>query len=73
MFEATNQNELLSPSDAPINPGNSGGALVDLQGDVVGIPTLTAIDPELNAPANGVGFAIPVNRVKVILPRFIPS
>ena len=58
-------------TDAPINPGNSGGALVDLQGNVVGIPTLTAIDPEFNTPANGVGFAIPVNRVKTILPQFI--
>ena len=58
-------------TDAPINPGNSGGALVDLQGNVVGIPTLTAIDPEFNTPANGVGFAIPVNRVKTILPQII--
>jgi S1-C subfamily serine protease len=58
-------------TDAPINPGNSGGALVDLQGHVVGIPTLTAIDPEFNTPANGVGFAIPINRVKAILPQFI--
>ncbi len=58
-------------TDAPINPGNSGGALVDLQGHVVGIPTLTAIDPEFNTPANGVGFAIPVNRVKAILPQII--
>src|SRR6266576_920489 len=60
-------------TDAPINPGNSGGALVDLQGHVVGIPTLTAIDPEFNTPANGVGFAIPANRVKAILPQFIQT
>ncbi|OLB60093.1 MAG: hypothetical protein AUH94_08350 [Ktedonobacter sp. 13_2_20CM_2_54_8] len=60
-------------TDAPINPGNSGGALVDLQGNVVGIPTLTAIDPEFNTPANGVGFAIPANRVKAILPQFIQT
>ncbi|HLX58679.1 MAG TPA: trypsin-like peptidase domain-containing protein, partial [Ktedonobacteraceae bacterium] len=48
-------------TDAPINPGNSGGALVDLQGNLIGIPTLTAIDPEFNTPASGVGFAIPSN------------
>ena len=42
-------------TDAPINPGNSGGALVYLNGNLVGIPTLTAVDPEFNAPANGVG------------------
>jgi S1-C subfamily serine protease len=60
-------------TDAAINPGNSGGALVDMQGNVVGIPTLTAIDPEFNTPANGVGFAIPSNRVKSIMTQFIPT
>jgi S1-C subfamily serine protease len=60
-------------TDAPINPGNSGGALVDLQGDLIGIPTLTAIDPEFNAPASGVGFAIPANRVSFIAPQIIQS
>lgn len=58
-------------TDAPINPGNSGGALVDLQGNLIGIPTLTAIDPEFNTPANGVGFAIPSNRVKFIARQII--
>jgi S1-C subfamily serine protease len=60
-------------TDAPINPGNSGGALVDLQGNVIGIPTLTAIDPEFNTPANGVGFAIPSNRVNSIAGQIIAS
>lgn len=60
-------------TDAPINPGNSGGALVNLQGQLVGIPTLTAIDPEFNAPANGVGFAIPSNRVQFIAEQLIQS
>ena len=47
-------------TSAPINPGNSGGALVDLRGEVVGIPTLAATDPELGAgAAPGIGFAIP--------------
>src|SRR2546430_2224235 len=68
---ATIQNAIQT--DAAINPGNSGGALVDLQGNVVGIPTLAAIDPEFNTPANGVGFHIPPNSVKSILPRFIPT
>lgn len=58
-------------TDAPINPGNSGGALVDLQGNLVGIPTLTAIDPTFNTPASGVGFAIPSNRVNFIAPQII--
>lgn len=60
-------------TDAPINPGNSGGALVDMQGNLIGIPTLTAIDPEFNAPATGVGFAIPSNRVSFIAPQIIQS
>jgi S1-C subfamily serine protease len=60
-------------TDAPINPGNSGGALVDLQGNLIGIPTLAAIDPEFNTPASGVGFAIPSNRVKLIVPQIIAS
>jgi S1-C subfamily serine protease len=60
-------------TDAAINPGNSGGALVDMQGNVVGIPTLTAIDPEFNAPANGVGFAIPANRVATVIAQLVPN
>ncbi len=60
-------------TDAPINPGNSGGALVDMQGNLIGIPTLTAIDPEFNTPASGVGFAIPSNRVAFIVPQIIQS
>jgi S1-C subfamily serine protease len=49
-------------TSAEINPGNSGGALVDLAGEVVGIPTLAALDPEFsNIPAPGIGFAIPSN------------
>src|SRR6266550_75705 len=60
-------------TDAPINPGNSGGALVDMQGNLIGIPTLSAIDPEFNTPANGVGFAIPSNRVSFIVPQIIAN
>jgi S1-C subfamily serine protease len=68
---ATIQNAIQT--DAAINPGNSGGGLVDLQGNVVGIPTLTAIDPEFNTPANGVGFAIPSNRVKSVVQQIIQT
>src|SRR5229473_5993033 len=60
-------------TDAAINPGNSGGALVDMQGNLVGIPTLTAIDPEFNTPASGVGFAIPSNRVSFIAQQIIST
>jgi S1-C subfamily serine protease len=39
---------------------------VDLRGQLIGIPTLAAVDPEINAPANGIGFAIPSNRVQFV-------
>jgi S1-C subfamily serine protease len=58
-------------TDAPINPGNSGGALVDMNGNLVGIPTLVPIDPEFRVPATGVGVAVPSNRVKFIAPQLI--
>ena len=61
----------LIQTSAPINPGNSGGALVDLQGSVVGIPTLAAINSENNQQANGIGFAIPSNTVKEIAGQLI--
>jgi putative serine protease PepD len=46
-------------TDAAINPGNSGGALVDLQGELIGVPTLTIINPTFSSPASGIGFAVP--------------
>jgi S1-C subfamily serine protease len=58
-------------TSAPINPGNSGGGLINLGGQVVGIPTLTAVDPEFNAPASGIGFAIPSNVVSNIATQII--
>jgi S1-C subfamily serine protease len=61
-------------TSAAINPGNSGGALVDLQGRVIGIPTLAALDPELGgAQAPGIGFAIPSNEVKKIADQLIAN
>ncbi|HTF46425.1 MAG TPA: trypsin-like peptidase domain-containing protein [Pseudonocardia sp.] len=46
-------------TSAPINPGNSGGALVNAAGQVIGIPTLAAVNNELGSAANGIGFAVP--------------
>jgi S1-C subfamily serine protease len=59
-------------TSAPINPGNSGGALVGLDGDVIGIPTLAAVTPDLGA-APGIGFAVPSNTVKRIADQLISS
>ena len=52
-------------TDAAINPGNSGGPLADGKGRVVGINTAVI------APAQGIGFAIPVNMAKHILPQLL--
>jgi len=56
-------------TSAAINPGNSGGALVDVSGQVIGIPTLAAIDPEMGAAAPGIGFAIDSNTVRRVAIR----
>lgn len=58
-------------TSAPINPGNSGGALVDLNGDVVGIPTLTAVDQDLGGTFPGIGFAIASNTARNIADQII--
>ena len=58
-------------TSASINPGNSGGALVDLNGDVVGIPTLAAFDPQLGGAAAGIGFAIPSRAVRDLASQII--
>lgn len=63
---------LMIQTSAAINPGNSGGALADLQGRVIGIPTLAATDPALGgSAAPGIGFAIPSNLVKDIATQII--
>jgi putative serine protease PepD len=61
----------LIQTSAPINPGNSGGALVNLQGELIGIPTLGVVDPNSGSAAPGIGFAIPSNRVKFVTDQLI--
>jgi S1-C subfamily serine protease len=59
-------------TSAAINPGNSGGALVNLDGQVVGVPTLAAVDPNLGSgAAPGIGFAIPSSMVKTIAGQIV--
>ncbi|MEV5571251.1 trypsin-like peptidase domain-containing protein [Spirillospora sp. NPDC052269] len=58
-------------TSAAINPGNSGGALVTLTGEVIGIPTAAASDPQMGGPAVGIGFATPSGTVQRIAPQLI--
>ncbi|CUW27968.1 MULTISPECIES: S1C family serine protease [Streptomyces] len=59
-------------TSAAINPGNSGGALVDLDGQVIGIPTLAATDPSFGgSAAPGIGFAIPASMVKTVADQIV--
>ncbi|MGI5374824.1 trypsin-like peptidase domain-containing protein [Streptomyces sp. CA-251387] len=59
-------------TSAAINPGNSGGALVNLDGRVIGIPTLAATDPGAGeGAAPGIGFAIPASTVRTIADQIV--
>jgi serine protease Do len=52
-------------TDASINPGNSGGPLLNMKGEVVGI------NAAVRANANNIGFAIPINMVRQLLPMLL--
>jgi serine protease Do len=49
-------------TDAAINPGNSGGPLFNIRGEVIGM------NAAINASGHGIGFAIPINMIRKILP-----
>jgi len=57
-------------TDAPVNPGNSGGVLLDLDGNLLGVPS--QIESPVRASA-GVGFAIPSAIVKQVVPSLIEN
>jgi serine protease Do len=65
---STGRRTAMLQTDAAINPGNSGGPLLNLRGEVIGMNT--AIISNGRAEGNiGIGFAIPINLVKEVLPQ----
>ncbi len=63
-------------TDAVINPGNSGGPLLNLDGQVIGVNTAIQTDPSsfsLTPSFGGVGYAVPVNILKRVVPQLIES
>jgi 2-alkenal reductase len=63
-------------TDAAINPGNSGGPLINLQGEVIGVNRAIRTESFTvsgDAANSGVGFAIPVNIVKRVVPSLIEA
>jgi S1-C subfamily serine protease len=62
----------LLQTDAAINLGNSGGPLVNIDGEVVGINVLIAPAPGTTGSV-GIGFAIPINRARVVLDQLLLS
>ncbi|WP_030446488.1 S1C family serine protease [Actinocatenispora sera] len=67
---ATTITDMVQTS-AAINPGNSGGALVDMNSQVVGVPTLAATDQQEGGAAPGIGFALSSNTVSRIADQII--
>ena len=59
-------------TDASINPGNSGGPLLNSHGEVIGITTIIASNPNGGADQSaGIGFAIPISTAKAVLEDFM--
>jgi putative serine protease PepD len=60
-------------TDAPINPGNSGGPLIDATGKVIGINSQIATGGNGNNTNLGIGFAVPIDTAKAIIPQLKKS
>ncbi len=63
-------NPQIIQTDAAINPGNSGGPLLDVNGRVMGVNAAIRSETGINS---GIGFAVPVNTVKRIVPQLIEN
>jgi putative serine protease PepD len=71
--EATETLKGAIQTDAAINPGNSGGALVNADGEVVGITTASASLSSQDSGSIGVGFAIPADQAQQVVDRILAS
>lgn len=69
-IESPNQRKISNviQTDAAINPGNSGGPLLNSRGELIGVNTMIYSPSGASA---GIGFAIPVNTVKEVVPELI--
>ena len=61
--------ENVIQTDAALNPGNSGGPLIDASGRVIGINSQIATGGENGGGSVGIGFAVPVNTAKEVIPQ----
>jgi putative serine protease PepD len=79
--DTANQNTVLDAiqTDAAINPGNSGGALVNMNGELIGVNSAIATmgggggTPDAQSGSIGLGFAIPVDQAKRIADELIST
>ena len=62
----------LIQTDAAINPGNSGGALIDSEGNLIGI-NMAIITNKYDAHSTGIGFAIPIDLAKTVMQQLIDT
>ncbi|HEY6213414.1 MAG TPA: trypsin-like peptidase domain-containing protein [Vicinamibacterales bacterium] len=65
---STGRNNEMIQTDAAINPGNSGGPLLNVRGEVIGINTAIITNAQ-NEGNIGIGFAVPINTVRDLLPQ----
>lgn len=71
-FDGVRQDDLLQ-TDAAVNSGNSGGALLNLQGQLIGIPTAVLRQSRSGQPVEGIAFALPSNRAMSIAATIIAT
>jgi serine protease Do len=65
---STGRNNEMIQTDAAINPGNSGGPLLNMRGEVIGVNTAIITNAQ-NEGNIGIGFAVPINTVRDLLPQ----